>query len=184
MDNVCRFGGDLARDAEGRLYDRTFRQTVGPDGPDLSAIETLAAVRAAGRGLKTLTDRWAEAEGLSEGRLYLLMRLFKSPGQQRSLGELADALGVSPRNVTGLVDHLERDGLVERVPDPADRRSIFARLTPAGEARIVKLWRQIFSQQAYLLDGFEADELARLRDLCFRLVQKMTGVPVTQEVNS
>jgi DNA-binding MarR family transcriptional regulator len=40
---------------------------------------------------------------------------------------------VTARNVTGLVDALEHDGLVERLPYPNDRRASLVRLTPAGE---------------------------------------------------
>lgn len=39
---------------------------------------------------------------------------------------------VTGGNVTGLTDQLVRDGLVERVDDPEDRRSYLVRLTPAG----------------------------------------------------
>jgi DNA-binding MarR family transcriptional regulator len=42
-------------------------------------------------------------------------------------------LAVTARNLTGLVDALERDGLVERLPHPNDRRATLVRLTPAGE---------------------------------------------------
>jgi DNA-binding MarR family transcriptional regulator len=47
--------------------------------------------------------------------------------------DLSDELGVTARNVTGLVDALQRDGLVERLPYPNDRRAVLVRLTPAGE---------------------------------------------------
>jgi hypothetical protein len=40
---------------------------------------------------------------------------------------------VTARNVAGLVDTLERDGLTERLPHPTDRRAILVRLTPAGD---------------------------------------------------
>src|SRR6266853_654254 len=76
------------------------------------------------------------------GRLYSvrMRELMKPLGVDitavEALGDLADELDSTPRNITGLVDHLERDGLVERVPDPQDRRSVRARLTPAGRERI------------------------------------------------
>lgn len=47
--------------------------------------------------------------------------------------DLSGELGVTARNVTGLVDALQRDGLVERLPYPNDRRAVLVRLTPAGE---------------------------------------------------
>jgi DNA-binding MarR family transcriptional regulator len=47
--------------------------------------------------------------------------------------DLSGELGVTARNVTGLVDALQRDGLVEPLPHPNDRRAVLVRLTPVGE---------------------------------------------------
>jgi DNA-binding MarR family transcriptional regulator len=81
------------------------------------------------------------------------------------------ALDSTPRNVTGLVDHLERDGLVERVPDPEDRRSVRARLTEKGQAKIDGIWKEGLQHQYALAGGLTKDEMAQLRHLCLTLVQ-------------
>ncbi|MEU2090176.1 MarR family winged helix-turn-helix transcriptional regulator [Nocardia beijingensis] len=49
-----------------------------------------------------------------------------------SFGELAALLGCDKTNVTGMVDRLERRGLVVRAPDPADRRITRVALTDEG----------------------------------------------------
>jgi DNA-binding MarR family transcriptional regulator len=68
--------------------------------------------------------------GLTPARAHLLWELFqRGPSAQRVL---ADALGVTPRNVTGLVDGLERTGYVTRQPHPVDRRSTLVSLTDHG----------------------------------------------------
>ena len=65
-------------------------------------------------------------------RLRLLSALrFGGPRRPHDLG---GELGVTARNVTGLVDALEHDGLVERLPHPSDRRATLVRLTVAGTA--------------------------------------------------
>src|SRR5918912_2046331 len=148
----------LAKDAEGRLYDPRMREMVKAMRalrPSLRAdmIEAMSALRLAGRSIKASMESWAEAQGLSEGRMQLLMRLRWSPNRQLPLGEIADHLGVTPRNITGLIDNLERDGLVERVPDKDDRRSIYASLTDKGLRKIEELWREAASGQAQLLQG-------------------------------
>ena len=89
---------------------------------------------------------------------------------------LADALGVTPRNITGLVDGLVDGGLVTREPHPTDRRATL--VTPT--ARAERLLEEMAAGQAHLadqlfgglapdrLDGLVAtlDEvLARLRAL-------------------
>ncbi|EWT02369.1 MarR family transcriptional regulator [Intrasporangium oryzae NRRL B-24470] len=49
------------------------------------------------------------------------------------LGVVAEHLRIAPRSATDVVDRLERRGLVERAPDPGDRRATTVRLTSAGE---------------------------------------------------
>ena len=49
------------------------------------------------------------------------------------MGDLGDALGVTPRYVTAVVDALERDGLARRTADPTDRRALLVELTPEGK---------------------------------------------------
>jgi DNA-binding MarR family transcriptional regulator len=136
---------------------------------DTSAIEALAALRLAGRTLHNLQDKWAEMHGLTEGRLAVMFRLFRCG--PTPLGDLAEDLDTTPRNVTGLVDHLERDGLVERVPDPEDRRSVRATLTAAGKAQITAIWREGLERQFEIVHGISKEDLAQLRHLCLQLVE-------------
>ena len=56
-------------------------------------------------------------------------KLQRGPSTQR---ELADALQVSPRNVTGLVDALVATGFVSREPHPSDRRATLVQFTEHG----------------------------------------------------
>ncbi len=143
---------------------------------NLGAVEALAAVRAAARGMRFLIDRRAGQDGLSEGRMQLLVRLAAADNHQLALGDLALALDVSPRNITGLVDHLQADGLVERIPDPNDRRSIQAHLTPAGLTKVRAVVREAVAIPARVVAGLSPQELAQLRDLCYRLVETMASL--------
>lgn len=52
------------------------------------------------------------------------------------LGDLAEADGVRAPTMSRIVDGLVAEGLVERVPDPADGRACLVRTTPAGEAEL------------------------------------------------
>lgn len=160
---------ELARDEEGRLYNAGMRKLFANLQFDTSAVEALAALRMAGRTLHHLQDRWAEIHGLTEGRLAVMFRLFRCGATP--LGDLAEDLDTSPRNITGLVDHLERDGLVERVPDPEDRRSVRARLTEAGRVRIEAIWKEGLERQFEIVREFSKEDLAQLRHLCLLLVE-------------
>jgi DNA-binding MarR family transcriptional regulator len=56
-------------------------------------------------------------------------------GPQR-MADLASALDVTPRNVTTLVDGLERDGIVHRRPHPTDRRATVIELTESAHGAV------------------------------------------------
>lgn len=82
-----------------------------------------------------------------------------------SLGEMAARQSCVRSNMTQLIDRLESEGLVHRVADPADRRSVRAEITPLGRERHAAgravLARQIHSfNQALLKD--DAAELTRV----------------------
>jgi len=162
-------GWDLETDEAGRLFMRRMRDMLAPLNTDTSALEALAALRIAGRSLHLMQERWGAKHDLSEGRMGVLFRLSRCGDMP--LGELADDLDMTPRNVTGLVDHLEKDGLVTRVPDREDRRSVRASLTEAGRARIDSIWKVGMEHQLELVKGMTKEDLAQLRHLCLLLVE-------------
>lgn len=138
-------------------------------GDDTLALEAATAVRTAFQAVERLRAHGSEGRGLSSGAMDILLRLSSASADGVSIGELAQSAGVSSRNVTGLVDTLERDGLVRRVPDRRDRRSVLAQITPEGRA-----WIQAFRKPSQLamsaiFRGFTPEELASLRHLCLRL---------------
>lgn len=159
-------------DEAGRLYDprtRSFLKEMPP--AHRPRLEALAAFGLTGKLMHLHMERWTDLHDLSEGRLKVLGNLrMRGP---MPMAAIAEALNTTPRNVTGLVDHLERDGLVERVPDPADRRSVLARLTEGGGAKVDSLWKAGLTRQVELTKDFSEEELAQLRDYCLRLAQRM-----------
>ena len=93
-------------------------------------------------------DSSLAAYGLTPARTHLLWELFhRGPSTQRVL---ADALGVSARNVTGLVDGLEQTGHVTREPHPGDRRATLVTLTDEG-TRVMTQMQKGQEEFAHLL---------------------------------
>jgi DNA-binding MarR family transcriptional regulator len=172
----------IEADATGRLYDRRVREHLNRDVPqdEVAATEALAALRVASHSLHTMMDRWLERHDMSEGRLSVLWRL-RLKGDV-TLGELAESLDVSPRNITGLVDHLEQDALVERFPDPDDRRSVRVRLAPAGKQKLTEVKKEMGTSRYGVVAGFTDEELTQLRHLCLKLVQNMNANRELQKV--
>jgi DNA-binding MarR family transcriptional regulator len=159
---------------DGLLYDRRVREFMqSTSAADKASGEALAALRAASHTFRLRMDRWLERHGLSESRLSLLFRLSRIGDV--TLGDLADSLDVSARNVTGLVDLLERDGLVERFPDPDDRRATRVKISPAGRTKLDEIGAEKNGAQDELVAGFTEAELKQLRHLLLKLVQNFNA---------
>lgn len=100
--------------------------------------------------------------GLTEARAHLLWELHeRGPSTQRVL---AEALRVSARNITGLVDALVATGFVTREPHPTDRRATLVTFTEHGAATAAGLERDQLEFARLLFEGVPRDRLATLVD--------------------
>lgn len=104
--------------------------------------------------------------GLSEGRFVLLF-LLDAASEGLAPNVLAEQAGVSRATVTGLLDGLEREALIERQADASDRRALRIRLTRRGK-RVAK---EVFDQHGRWIAGLfgnlsapERTQLAALLD--------------------
>src|ERR1700716_2825316 len=75
-----------------------------------------------------------------------------------SMRELAERLKSDPSNVTGLIDRLEARGLVERRPDPNDRRIKGLALTPAGAKLRERLFARLYAAPRSLAELSEREQ--------------------------
>jgi DNA-binding MarR family transcriptional regulator len=95
----------------------------------------------------------------------------------RRITELAETQGVTQPAMTGLVSRLAAGGLVERAPDPADRRGVLVTVTPDGRAVLAARRRARAEALADLLDDLDAEDhaaLAAAMGAVSRLVSKGT----------
>ena len=86
------------------------------------------------------------------------------------LGKVGERLQVQPASVTSAVDRLERQGLVERVPNPADGRGTLARLTPAGRRAAARA-TEVMNAAVFPDVGLEGEQLEQLYGLLRQLRQ-------------
>jgi DNA-binding MarR family transcriptional regulator len=114
-----------------------------------------------------LYDRISEGlgrVGLSYAKYEVLKHLLDAQGPV-TLGALAEGASCARSNITQIVDRLESEGLVRRVDDPDDRRSVRAELTPAGAAQAEEGTTQLDLVKAHFAASFTSAErvvLARL----------------------
>lgn len=89
------------------------------------------------RLLRTYADQRARQFGISRAQWTVLMRLDRFEGLKQS--ELAEVLDLQPISLTRLLDRLAKNGLIERRPDPNDRRANRLYLTPAARPLLKQL---------------------------------------------
>ena len=103
-----------------------------PEGRSDSADdETLAeAFRAVARQLREVSQETLAPWDISPSHLRAL-RVLRRDGVMR-LSELSDRLHIAPRSTTEVIDALESRGLIQRQPDPGDRRATLVEVTGHG----------------------------------------------------
>jgi DNA-binding MarR family transcriptional regulator len=116
------------------------------------------------------------AHGLSRARATVVWLVHRGgPQTQRAI---AQATGVTARNVTALVDGLEESGFVRRVAHPADRRALLVQLTDRGSAVTAGLAVEYERHSAYLFDGLSEEQVgqfvATMNTVMDRLAQVAT----------
>jgi MarR family transcriptional regulator for hemolysin len=82
------------------------------------------------RLMRTYVDQRARELGMTRAQWAVLARIDRNEGVRQ--GELADTLDLQPITLTRLIDRLCDNGLIERRPDPTDRRAKRLYLTPAA----------------------------------------------------
>jgi DNA-binding MarR family transcriptional regulator len=101
---------------------------------EVAAPEVMFSLLGAAHALEDRLEAHLGQVGLSMSKLGVLTQLVDS-GTPLALSELAARLSCVRSNMTQLVDRLEAEGLVRRVDDPSDRRSVLAAVTRLGEER-------------------------------------------------
>jgi DNA-binding MarR family transcriptional regulator len=121
-------------------------------------------------------ERHAEVTALVEGDLLsghgfslrwydVLLHLYGAPEHAMTMRGLSEAVVISKSGLTGLVDRMQREGLVERSPDPEDRRRVRVRLTADGAAAYERARpTHRASVAAHFLDRLSDAGAAAIRD--------------------
>ena len=132
------------------------------------AYELIQALMHAGKFTELQLDAALARTGLSAAKWNALRHLMDAEGQL-PLGQLATKLACVKSNATQLVDRLEAEQLVCRLPDPDDRRSIRAEITPAGRRAYAAGEQAVRDFEQQLLADYSAAERVALNRLLARL---------------
>jgi DNA-binding MarR family transcriptional regulator len=97
-----------------------------------------------------------EAVGLPLAWYDVLLELANAPGRRLPMSELGERVTLSRTRVSRLVDEMQRAGYIEKQAHPSDRRSTYAKITPAGR-------KQFRAAAPVYLRGIHAHFVAHLR---------------------
>jgi DNA-binding MarR family transcriptional regulator len=143
---------------------------------DLRPMEVLSRVTRLGHHLDR-ARRLAFAEHRIESWEFDVLAALRRAGAPYELspGRLLRETLVTSGTMTNRVDRLAARGLVERLPDPSDRRGVLVRLTDAGRTTVDGALEGLLGRERALLAGLDADEQRDLAGLLRCLVVPFEG---------
>ena len=115
-------------------------------------------------GRLMLALRRSSATGVLHGQSVARRVGVNATDLESTAGEIARHTGLTSGAVTGLIDRLERLGLVERTADPADRRKVLVRVRENKIGPIAALYTPLEKAMQALLAGYSREELKILID--------------------
>ncbi len=153
--------------------------------PEYSSLDTSSVMLfylflQVGSDMLTAFETYLADHGVSQGRFIVLLLLLRSKVRNDCSGlspsELAAQAGVTRATMTGLMDGLERDGLIERLSHRGDRRKVNVRLTLQGKESLHSIFPDYYSRIAALMNKLEDDEREKLSTLLHKVKSKMCSL--------
>jgi DNA-binding MarR family transcriptional regulator len=133
-----------------------------PAAPAEPAVDLATGLVRLARVVQDVFARVSARHELTAAQARLLCVLTEGP---RAMSELAAILGVEKAAMTGLIDRIERRGLVRRTAVPGDRRACHIALTSSGEERAVAVHDEVGRNLGTLTSSLPAarrDEFLRV----------------------
>jgi DNA-binding MarR family transcriptional regulator len=128
----------------------------------------------AARGFARLSEARLKPLGFGVGYLPVLVAL--TNGRAETQRDLTRFARIEQPSMAQMLARMERDGLIRRVPDPADGRSSLISLTETAEARLPDAFTVLFQGNREVLDGFTEEEAAQLVVLLTRLIGSLDRI--------
>ena len=151
--------------SHGSTLDVGSATSLKPDGPIRTLIRTYGLFR-------RVMDPYFATFGISGSQWAVLRALSRAEGDSSEglrVTDIGERLLIRTPSVTGVVDRLQRMGLLTRVPAPDDHRARHVRLTDPGRERVARVLQHLPAQVESVLSVLTAAEQAEL----WRLLTKL-----------
>jgi len=110
--------------------------------------------------------------GLTVGEARTLFYVWRMPGQRQAV--LAEAMYVEPMTLVGYLDSLEKSGLIERQPDPSDKRAKLINLTAKADPLLERISVALEGVRASALENVPAGDRKTLEVLLQNIKDSMS----------
>ena len=136
------------------------------DTPDDLPLATFRRLMRAALHTKRAIGPLLSTAGLTGAQFHTLVRI---PDDGIPVTRLAAKAWADPGNASGVIDRLEREGLVQRRPAAHDRRVVLVHATAAGRQRVAELWPEYLRCIRRIMAPLKDEELTRLGTLLEKL---------------
>ncbi len=106
---------------------------------------------------------------------FFTLSTLQSLGGTATMGDLSRSTYQVSATMTGIIDRLVRDGLVERQRDTIDRRSVVVALTPSGQELVDQAWGRALGSLDTVLDEMSPQEMTSSYRFVDALVTTLEG---------
>ena len=145
---------------------------------DVEPLEVLSRVSRLARHLDRARRHAFAEHGLEPWEFDVLTSLRRAGSPyQLSPGQLLTQTLVTSGTMTNRIDRLAKRGLVERLPDPGDRRGVLVRLTEEGQDRADHALAALLGQEQAILAELSSAQRGELAGLLRRLTAPFDNVP-------
>jgi len=128
-----------------------------PDANIEHVLHFLTLLRV-GSDLSDVLDRFLTGYGLLQGRWWVLILLMREQDLMSTPSLLAEKAGVSRATMTGLIDGLDKEGLIMRVTDVNDRRKLQIKLTSTGQAKLDEVMPEYYRRVSELMSVLSSEQ--------------------------
>jgi hypothetical protein len=160
--------------------------------PDLdpTACEAFLHLLRTGNDVTNTVQTYFAESNLTQGRFFVLLQLMDTCNKThtpRTPADLAEISGVTRATMTGLIDTLEKDGLVTRQPESKDHRMISVNLTAKGEDVLRRVLPGHFRTMARMmapLNQAERKTLVNLLSKVLKAVEKNEDQAIEEKISA
>ncbi len=145
------------------------------DSDDDARRDVLFLLHDVARLIRVEADKRARAHGMTRAQWVILVRVEGQPGLSQK--ELAEVMEVEPITVARLIDRMERRGIVERRPDPKDRRVWRVHLCAAAQPLLGELHKARTALAQMITSGLDLDAVEQLSETLMTMKATLVQEP-------